>query len=325
MVEAGANARLKEEEPPGGTDSGKVNPEEANPVPEREACVTLSVAVPGFLIVSVWELVTPTVTLPKLTLEGMTEICDCTPVPLRVIVEGEFVALLTTVTLPERLPVEAGVNVTPKDLDCPTARVRGSVIPLVLKPVPVALICETETLELPVFEIVTFCVALEPVARLPKFSDVGDTESCSVEAAPVPLRGITSDEVGALLISVMLPEKVPAVAGAKPTLNETAPPGAIERGTVSPVEVNPVPTREACVRLRVAVPELRIVSVWLPLAPTIRLPNDTLEGVTLIWGCTPVPLRDIVRGELVALLTTLMLPTAAPAIVGEKFAASGRL
>ncbi len=98
---------------------------------------------------------------------------------------------------------------------------------------------------MPVFETVTFCVALEPVVRLPKFNDAGDTESCRVAAAPVPLRGITSDEVGALLMSVMLPEKVPAEAGAKPTLNEIAPPGAMERGTVRPEEVNPVPTREA--------------------------------------------------------------------------------
>lgn len=74
-----------------------------------------------------------------------------------------------------------------------------------------------------------------------------------------------------------------------------------------------------------AVPGLRIVSAWLLLAPTIMLPNDTLEGVTLICGCTPVPLREIVRGELVALLTTLMLPRAAPTLAGVKFAESERL
>jgi hypothetical protein len=94
-----------------------------------------------------------------------------------VIVAGELVALLTTVTLPERLPAEAGVNVTLKDFDCPAARVTGSAIPLVLKPVPVAPICEMATLEFPVFEIVALWLAVEPVATLPKLSDVGDTES----------------------------------------------------------------------------------------------------------------------------------------------------
>jgi len=79
------------------------------------------------------------------------------------------------------------------------------------------------------------------------------------------------------------------------------------------------------VRVSVAVPGLRIVSVWLAPAPTIRLPNGTLEGVTLICGCTPVPLRDMVRGEFVALLTTLMLPATAPALAGVKFTDRGRL
>lgn len=93
------------------------------------------------------------------------------------IVAGELVALLTTVTLPERLPAEAGANLTLNDVDCPAARVAGSVIPLVLKPVPVALICEMETLEFPVFEIVSVWLADAPVATLPKLSDVGETES----------------------------------------------------------------------------------------------------------------------------------------------------
>jgi len=34
-----------------------------------------------------------------------------------------------------------------------------------------------ETPEFPVFEIVTLCAALVPVAWLPKLSDVGDAES----------------------------------------------------------------------------------------------------------------------------------------------------
>ena len=128
-------------------------------------------------MVSVWEFVTPTVALPKLTLDGTTAICAWTPVPLSAMVEGELAALLTTVTLPERVPAEAGANLTPKDVDCPAARVRGKVTPLVLKPVPVALICETDTLEFPVLEIVTFFVAPVPATRLPKLSDVGETDS----------------------------------------------------------------------------------------------------------------------------------------------------
>jgi len=99
------------------------------------------------------------------------------PVPESATTNGEFVALLTTVTLPGRLPAEAGANVTLKDADWPAARLSGSAIPPVVKPAPVALTCEMETLEFPVLEIVTLCVALVPVVRLPKLSDAGDAES----------------------------------------------------------------------------------------------------------------------------------------------------
>lgn len=101
---------LNEEEPPAGTESGKARPEEVNPVPASDACDTLRVAVPAFRIVSVCVLVTPTATLPKLMLEGMTEICGCTPVPLKEIVAGELVALLTTLTLPATAPTDDGAN-----------------------------------------------------------------------------------------------------------------------------------------------------------------------------------------------------------------------
>jgi hypothetical protein len=55
------------------------------------------------------------------------------------------------------------------------------------------------------------------------------------------------------------------------------------------------------------------------------LPKLTLEGVTEICGCVPVPLKEIVVGELVAVLTTLILPATAPAADGANFAVSARL
>jgi len=131
-------------------------------------------------------LVTPTVTLPKLTLAGVTEICGCTPVPLSAIVAGEFVALLVMVTLPERLAAVAGANITLNVVDCPAARASGTVKPATLNPVPLSLICETVTLEFPVFVTLTLCVVLVPVAMLPKLSDTGLAVSCSAGATPMP-------------------------------------------------------------------------------------------------------------------------------------------
>ena len=114
-----------------------------------------------------------------------------------------------------------------------------------LNPAPLALICEMEALEFPVFEIVTLCVALVPVVRLPKLSDAGDAESWRMVEVPVPPSGTISGEFGVLLIKVRLPETVPAEAGAKPTLNAEEPPGGMESGKASPEEVKPAPAREA--------------------------------------------------------------------------------
>ena len=47
----------------------------------------------------------------------------------------------------------------------------------------------------------------------------------------MPLRGTVSGEAEALLASVRLPEKVPAEAGANPTLNDVVPPAGTENGT----------------------------------------------------------------------------------------------
>ena len=126
--------------------------------------------------------------------------------PESAIVSGELAALLTTVMLPARLPVVVGENTTRKEVDWPAARVKGSPTPALLNPAPLSVICEMETLEFPVFEIVMLCVALVPVARLPKLSDAGDAESWRFVEMPVPASGTSNGEFGALLISVTLPE-----------------------------------------------------------------------------------------------------------------------
>lgn len=126
------------------------------------------------------------------------------PDPVSEMTSGELPALLLTVTLLGRLPVVEGSKVTLKEVDCPAARVRGTVKPVALNPVPLTLIFDTDTLELPVFVSVTLWVALVPVARLPKLSEAGVGVSCRVEETPVPARGTTSGELGVLFTSVRL-------------------------------------------------------------------------------------------------------------------------
>ena len=182
------------------------------------------------------------------------------PVPLNAIVAGEFVAVLVMVTLPERLAALTGANVTLNVVDCPAASVSGTVSPATLNPVPLSLICETVTPELPVLVTVTLCVVLVPVATLPKLSETGLAVSCSADATPVPASATTSGELGALLTSVTLPVKLLALAGVNPTVKVEVPPGATVSGNVRPVRLKPLPASAACVTLRFAVPVFLIVS-----------------------------------------------------------------
>ena len=139
------------------------------PVPATDIWVMVRFAAPGLLMASVWVLVTPTVTLPKLTLTGITEICGCTPLPLSEIVAGELVALLTTLRLATALPAVVGAKLTVTVRLCPAGRVTAPGKPLTRNPAPTMATCETLTLPVPVFVSVIACGAVLPIRTLPKF------------------------------------------------------------------------------------------------------------------------------------------------------------
>src|SRR3989442_1353433 len=84
----------------------------------------------------------------------------------------------------------------------------------------------------------------------------------------------------------------------------------------SPVIVKLGSETGACEMVRLAVPGLVKVRVWVLVVPTSALPKLTLGGVTESWGCTPVPLRAMVLGELGALLMSETLPDTLPVAVG---------
>jgi len=81
---------------------------------------------------------------------------------------GELGVLLTSETLPDTLPVVAGPNCTLKVVDCPAARVSGRFSPVMLKPVPETVACETLTVALPVFVSATLWVLVLATVTLPK-------------------------------------------------------------------------------------------------------------------------------------------------------------
>jgi len=88
-----------------------------------------------------------------------------------------------------------------------------------VKPAPLTFTAEIDTLALPVLVSDTLCELLLPSFTLPKLKLVPLRLSVFVAATPVPLSAIESDGFDALLVIVTEPVALPAVVGAKLTLN----------------------------------------------------------------------------------------------------------
>src|SRR3979490_751578 len=83
------------------------------------------------------------------------ELAGVTPTPLREIVAGEFVALLSTDTLPVRLPAAVGVNAGFSAMDWLGVRTMLGVTPVALNPAPATATLEIGRFELPLFASVS--------------------------------------------------------------------------------------------------------------------------------------------------------------------------
>jgi hypothetical protein len=182
------------------------------------------------------------------------------PSPERVIFAGEFVALLATVTLPDTLPAVRGENVASKVADCPGARVKPAEMPLAEYCVPETITLETITSELPAFVSMTVKALLFPRATFPKLRLVVLVVRRAVAAIPVPLKDTVLGELETSLMTETLPDKAPAVFGAKMTLNVDCFPASIVKGSVIPVIVTPAAVVLACVTLRFDPPPFVIVT-----------------------------------------------------------------
>jgi len=89
-------------------------------------------------------------------------------VPVSETVKVELEALETTVMPPLALPADCGANSALKVTLAPGLSVRGTVGPLMLNPVPVAVACEMVTAEPPVLVSESVKVRLLPTWALPK-------------------------------------------------------------------------------------------------------------------------------------------------------------
>lgn len=116
---------------------------------------------PVFVSVSESVAVWPTVSLPKLRLDGFgLRVPTVTPVPESATLRVGFEAFDVTVRVPLALPADAGSKETLNVVLCPAVRVTGVVMPLKPKPVPVTATLEIDTLVPPVLVTVSDSVAV---------------------------------------------------------------------------------------------------------------------------------------------------------------------
>jgi hypothetical protein len=262
----------------------------------------------------------PTTPLDVLAVHVRTTECEtcCTPVPDKAIA-GELVALLATATLPLTAPATEGANVTFNV----AAWVGANVVPdapLVLNPAPDAVTADIVTFEFPVFVRVTLSELLLPTLTLLKLRLVGLALSRWVADRPVPLNGIASDEFGVLLTTEIDPVTLPVAVGVKTALNVVLTPGLIVIGSAgSPLMLKPAPDTLAWEIDTAAVPPFVKLIVCELLFPMMTFPKLALDGFAPSCGWMPVPLSEIVRDELGALLVIEMLPLAVPTPDGENW------
>lgn len=138
VVPVGVNLTLNVLVPPAAIFKGVVKPLMVKPVPPIAALEIVSAALPVLVIVTVIELLLPSVTVPNATGDGLSEISGAIPVPVMGRVLGELLALLVKVMVPETAPAVAGANFTLKVVELPAVTVTGVDRPLSLKPAPLA-------------------------------------------------------------------------------------------------------------------------------------------------------------------------------------------
>jgi hypothetical protein len=164
---------------------------------------------PVFVIVSESFPVLPTFTLPKLRLVGFAlraPAVTATPFPEIGTVKLGLLAVEVMVRFPLAEPAAPGANDTVKVALSPLLSVTGVVIPLRLNPVPVTPTCVTDTLEPPVFVMVSESFPVLPTFTLPKLKVAGFAlRKPAAIASPVPDNGIEIFELTASELMMAAP------------------------------------------------------------------------------------------------------------------------
>src|SRR5271156_2008625 len=132
----GPNTALNVAALPAAIVTGAVIPVMLKPAPETVNEEIVTVALPPLVRLTDCELFVPVVTLPNAAVVGVAANWGWVPVPLKLIVVGEFSPLLTIEMLPLGLPADVGANCALKVVLSPAPNASGVLNPLMLKPVP---------------------------------------------------------------------------------------------------------------------------------------------------------------------------------------------
>jgi len=257
----------------------------------------------------------PSATLPKLTVDGVTEMPGCVPVPVSGIAVGEPGRFVLTEMLPEAPPAAVGANTALKLMLLLGASVWAEK-PFTLKAAPVTVSDETTRFAVPMFLSVTTCVPVAPFATLPKLTleGVTDIPGC----VPVPLSGIAVGDPERLVLTEMLPETALVEVGVNVALKVMVLLG-VSVCAEKPVTANPAPVALAEETVKFALPVFCRIIDCVAVVPSATFPKLTLGGVTDIPAAAPVPFNAIVRVGFEALLVTTRSPLAAEADVGANW------
>jgi len=208
---------------------------------------------------------------------------------------------------------------TLNDVLAPAARFNGVVMPLTLNPVPEAATFEIETLDPPVFVMVSVSVEVCPTVTFPKlrFEGLGLK---SPGLRPVPDSGIASDGFEPFDVTVKVPLSLPADVGSNETVTVVLAPDARFTGVVMPPKVKPVPLIATLEIVRLDPPVLVMVSVSDSVWFTVSLPKAKVEGLGLaVPGVTPVPVRGMAKLGFDASEVIVKDPVTAPLACGANF------
>lgn len=168
--ESGLNATEIEQDAAGASDAGQLFVWLNSALPESVMALMFSGAVPLFARVRFWEAVVATRWLPKLTAAGVNTGAGATPVPLKL--DVRIVLPVGTLSVPERKPEAAGVNVTCAEQLAPVASTEEQL--LVWLKSPVVEIAPTLTQPCVAVMVNDFAELEAPTSWTPKSRVAGD-------------------------------------------------------------------------------------------------------------------------------------------------------